>query len=710
MNKKVRQRDITDCGAACLAAIAAHFGMQHSVAALRQYAGTDKEGTTVLGLIQCANQIGLTGKAVKGSFENFTNEILPAIVHIRLPQGLEHFVVLAGLSKKTVRIMDPRDGAFRQIPNEEFKSIWTGIAVLLAPSSSVAITSTNSTGEPRVGSRRVWDLVKPHSSIFLQSFIGALIASLLTLSTTIYVRNVVDHVIVEGNIRLLNLLSIATIAVLSVRAVLMWTQTRLHHQVILRIDAQLITDYHRHLLSLPQQFFDTMRSGEILTRVSDAIKVRTFLNDVVLQIAVNIFVLLFALIFLFFISFPLALGALTLMTLLAVLFVSASLFNRVGQQEAIEAHADFGAEISETLHAASTIKRLALERTAAIRTETKLIRSLRKANAVARTGVAFANFSSWMIQISLIVLLWAGTKMVLDSQLTAGDVLSSYTLGAFMVGPITALFGAVGSIHQAHIAAKRLFEIFDLEAERSSGILDIGMCLKNGLSVKSVDFAHPGRLPILRNVSMTFPAGKISVLTGQSGCGKSTILALLQRLYKPTLGGIYIDESNLELFALADIRSKIAVVPQKIELFSDTIIGNIVLADPTPDVVRATEICKLIGLHQFIDQLPLRYLTPVAEGGANLSGGQRQRLAIARVIYRESPVILMDEPSSALDTEAEDMLITALQLLRARGTTMIIAAHNPRLAEVADVVYHLDGGIAHQVKCMRPTGVLKDGS
>lgn len=697
MIKKIKQRDITDCGAACLAAVAAHYGMNFSVAALRQQAGTDKQGTTVLGLIQAAGKVGLSAKGVRGVFGNFTNQILPSIVHLRLPEGLEHFVVLTHINKKTVSIMDPRDGAFRKLPHAEFKTIWTGIAILVAPTSGT--TAAAIPQQSRHGHyARAQTLLRPHFSLLMQSFFGAMVASLLGLSTSIYVRAVVDHVIGGGNIRLLNVLSLAVMAVLTFRSLITWIQTRLHHRLILRIDAQLITDYHRHLLSLPQQFFDTMRSGEILTRVTDAIKIRTFLNDTLLQISVNAFILVFSLGFMSLISVPLALGAAGLVVLLGMLFVLASKLSRVGQQSAIEAHADFGAEISETLQSASTVKRLALEPVAGLRTETLLVRSLRVADAVAKQGVAFANISNWLSQVALIALLWVGTGMVLKAQLSAGDVLSCYTLAAFMLGPISSLFGAIGSIHQAKIAADRLFEIMDLEAERSSGILQLNANMRDGIFVRDVTFAHAGRLAFLRNVSMHFPAGKISLLTGESGCGKSTLLSLIQRIYQPNAGGIYVDDSNLELFELRDIRAKISIVPQKIELFTSTIIGNIVMGDERPDIERATDICRQIGLHEFIEQLPQKYLTPVREGGSNFSGGQKQKLAIARVIYRETPIVLFDEPSSALDYISEGLLVEALTSLRSRGVTIIVAAHNPRMTEIADVVYEFQNGNALQQK------------
>lgn len=426
--------------------MAAHYGMTFSVAALRQQAGTDKQGTTVLGLIQAAGKVGLSAKGVRGIFENFTNQILPSIVHVRLPEGLEHFVVLTHIGKKTVSIMDPRDGAFRQLPHAEFKSIWTGITVLVAPATGDPASSIPQQSKSSRYARAI-SLLRSHFPLLMQSFVGALVASLLGLSTAVYVRNVVDHVIGGGNTQLLNVLSLAVMAVLTVRALITWIQTRLHHRLILRIDAQLITDYHRHLLSRPQQFFDTMRSGEILTRVTDAIKIRTFLNDTLLQISVNAFILVFSLGFMSLISVPLALGAAGLVALLGLLFILASKLSRVGQQSAMEAHADFGAEISETLQSASTVKRLALEAVAGLRTETLLVRSLRVADAAAKYGVAFANISNWLSQVALIALLWVGTGMVLKAQLSAGDVLSCYTLAAFMLGPISSLFGAIGSIH-----------------------------------------------------------------------------------------------------------------------------------------------------------------------------------------------------------------------------------------------------------------------
>ncbi len=689
--RKTRQRDMTDCGAACLAAVAAHHGLNVTVAAVRQAAGTDRHGTTVLGLIHAAERLGLSAKGVRGKAEFFISQILPVILHLRLPNGLEHFVVLVGISATHARIMDPMDGEFHRLSREEFAAQWTGIAVLLAPKPESVPSARADTGPVGLFSR-VRAILRPHKTLLAQSLLGALVTALLALAMSVYVRNVVDHVIGDGNLPLLNVLSLAMLAVVSLRSVLLWLQNRLHHRITLQIDARLLADFHRHLLSLPQQFFDSMRVGEVLSRFTDAMRIRIFLNEIALQLVINTLLIGFSLAFMLMISLPLAAGFAGLIVAFAGLFFIAIKVNRASSRAQVEAFAEYGAEISETLQTAATVKRLALEPTVGLRSEIKLVNMLRQSDGLAKQGLIFAGISGWLGQTCLVGLLWWGSTLVLDTKLTPGELLSCYTLAAFMIGPLNVLFGAVGSLQQARIAADRLFEIMDLEVESTEGMLQLNGHLGEGIELQGLTFAHPGRMHILNNVSMRMPAGRISVLVGESGCGKSTVLSLLQRLYPPNAGVIRLDGQDLAHFRLPELRGQIAMVPQKVELFTDTIMGNIVIGDPNPDFVRAMGICRRLDLHDFIERLPLKYATPVRESGSNFSGGQRQKIAIARALYRNTSILIMDEPSSALDHESESLLLEMLVELSHQGVTVVIAAHNQRVAEIADVVFEFRNG------------------
>jgi ATP-binding cassette subfamily B protein len=220
MSIKVKQRDITDCGAACLASVAAHYNLTLPVARIRQLAGTDKKGTNVLGLIEAAGKMGFLAKGVRGEWDSLFKIPKPAIAHIIVKEVLQHYVVLIKTTVKYIEIMDPADGALHKVPHEEFKKQGTGVLVLIAPGEKFTVRN-----EKISTPVRFWRLIKPNSGILLQSLIGALVFSVLGLSTSIYVGKLVDNVLPGGNMNLLNLLGVAMVIIIVLRLFLSFFQT-----------------------------------------------------------------------------------------------------------------------------------------------------------------------------------------------------------------------------------------------------------------------------------------------------------------------------------------------------------------------------------------------------------------------------------------------------------------------------------------------------
>lgn len=292
MNKliKTKQRDITDCGAACLASIAAFHNLRLPVARIRQFASTDKKGTNVLGIIEAANKIGFDAKGVRGEFNSLFKIPKPSIAHIVVNEKLQHYVVIYKTTPKYIEVMDPGDGEMHKYTHEEFKKAWTGVLILLLPNQNFE------TGDSKVSiSSRFWSLIAPHKSIMIQALFGAFFYTIIGLSTSIYVQKIVDYVLIDGNRNLLNLMSVVMIGLLVAQVFIGASKSVFTLRTGQMIDAQLILGYYKHLLKLPQQFFDTMRVGEIISRINDAVKIRAFINDVVINLAVNIFIIILAL-------------------------------------------------------------------------------------------------------------------------------------------------------------------------------------------------------------------------------------------------------------------------------------------------------------------------------------------------------------------------------------------------------------------------------
>jgi ABC-type bacteriocin/lantibiotic exporter with double-glycine peptidase domain len=411
-----KQRDLTDCGAACFAFVCDHYRLRLPVARLRQALGTNQTGTTAASLVHAAKQLGFTAKGVKGPASALPTVPLPAIAHCLLDQKLMHYVVLVQWTPKFARVMDPAIGGVEKWSHDKFQAAWTGVLILLAPGDD--FQPGDRTVPPWL---RLWALLAPHRALLLQAFIGAVISTILGLGLSVYVQKIVDAVIPDGNRALLNLLGVVMLALLGFRLVLGWYQSVLSLRMAQRIDAALILAYYRHLMRLPQPFFDTMRVGEITSRVADAVKIRTFLNTSLLSLVLNPLILLFSLGTMFFWSWKLALLSLAILPANGLIYWLVNRLNRDGQRRVMERSADFDAQLVESLNAQPVLRRFRLEEFSILRTEVRLVRLLRAGWKVALGFVGSSTAVTLVTQAYLIGLLWLGAGLVLDTGLSPGS-------------------------------------------------------------------------------------------------------------------------------------------------------------------------------------------------------------------------------------------------------------------------------------------------
>ena len=687
MKKTIKQHDITDCGAACLASIAAHHKLKVPIARIRQYASTDKKGTNVLGMIEAAAKLGFSAKGVKGPFDSLFKIPKPAIAHVIVKEVLHHFVVIYDTTEKYIEVMDPGDGQMHKLSHEEFQKQWTGILILLAPNEDFAA------GNEKVSvAKRFWHLIKPHKSIMTQALVGALIYTILGLSTSVYVQKIVDHVLVDGNTNLLNLLGVVMVVLLILQVFIGSTKSIFTLKTGQKIDAQLILGYYKHLLKLPQQFFDTMRVGEIISRVNDAVKIRAFINDVSVNLIVNVLVVVFSFTVMFAYYWKLALIMLLIIPFYAGIYYVTNRFNRTNQRKLMESAADLESQLVESLNAVGTIKRFGLESFANTKTETRFIKLLHRIYHSGMVGIHSGQATEFVSRLFTIILLWVGSGFVLDRVITPGELLSFYALIGYLTGPVTSLIGMNKTIQDALIAADRLFELMDLEREETENKVELTAEMLGNIRFVNVGFRYGSRTEVFSSLNLTIPHGKVTAIVGESGSGKSTLMSLLQNLYRISAGNILIGQYDLNYIGHESLRKLVSVVPQHIDLFAGNVIENIAIGETQPDMKRIVSICQSLGIMSFVESLPQGFGTYLGENGASLSGGQKQRLAIARALYQQPEVLILDEATSSLDSASEEYVQNALSMLQAQGKTVIIIAHRLSTVCQADKICVLDKG------------------
>ena len=442
-----------------------------------------------------------------------------------------------------------------------------------------------------------------------------------------------------------------------------------------QIDAHLILGYYKHLLKLPQQFFDTMRVGEIISRVNDAVKIRTFINDVSIGLAVNIFIIVFSFALLFTYYWKLALLMLMVIPFYLLIYFITNKLNKKIQRKLMEESAELEAQLVESLNILGTIKRFGLEEFTNIKTETRFIKLLRTVYESGKTTILSGSSLALISQLLTIFLLWIGSGYVLDNEITPGELFSFYTLIGYFTGPAAALIGANKIIQEAAIAADRLFEIMDLEIENDESNIVLTPELIGDIRFEGVAFRYGTRVNVFDNLTLCIKAGSFTAIVGESGSGKSTLMALLQNIYPIQSGSIFIGKYAINYLNNASLRKLLGVVPQRIDLFAGNIVDNIAVGDDEPDMQRIIDICTQLGIVDLIESLPNGFQTYLGENGATLSGGQKQRIAIARALYRNPEILILDEATSSLDFASEQYVKRMVNILVEHQKTIIVIAH-----------------------------------
>ncbi|MDT0642224.1 peptidase domain-containing ABC transporter [Zunongwangia sp. F363] len=683
----IKQHDITDCGAACLASISAHYKLQIPIARVRQYASTDKKGTNVLGLLEAAQKLGFEAKGVRGDFDSLFKIPKPAIAHVIVKERLQHYIVIYEVTKSHVKVMDPGDGKMHKKSHEEFKKEWTGVLVLLLPDEPF------SSGNQKVSVfKRFWFLLKPHKFVLVQAFVGAVIYTLLGFSTSIYIQKITDYVLVGGNTNLLNLLSVIMLILLGLQVIISVFKDIFLIKTGQQIDVRLILGYYKHLLKLPQQFFDTMRVGEIISRINDAVKIRNFINGVALNLTVNIMIIVFSFALMFAYYWKLAAIMLLIIPFYTIIYFVTNRLNKKTERKIMERSADLESQFVESLNSVGTVKRFGLEDFANIQTETRFVNLLHVGYKSALNSVFSGSSSQFIARLFTIILLWAGSYYVIAREITPGELLSFYAIVGYLTGPVAQLIGANKQIQNALIAADRLFEIMDLEREESENKMELKKENIGDIHFKNVAFRYGSRVEVYKNFNLKIPHGKITAIVGESGSGKSTLISLLQNLYPIQKGNILIGDSDLNYIENGSLRKLVSVVPQKIDLFAGNVVENIAIGEFEPDMERIIHICKSIGILEFVEKLSNGFGTYLGENGATLSGGQKQRIAIARALYKQPEILVLDEATSSLDSSSENYIQNTIDELRSQQKTIILIAHRLSTVVNADKIVVLEEG------------------
>lgn len=687
----VRQQDAADCAPACLATIARQCGRHLSVSRARAAVRTDAFGSTALGVLEGAEKLGYRARGVEVEFDVLGELPLPAIAHWR-EHDLPHFVVVHKVRRRTVVIADPAVG-IRVLSHGEFRRCWTRILLLVETDAAARDESV----EPSTLGRAM-RLLRPHRGMLAEAAISTLLFALLGLASSFFVEVLVDSITAGRDLQTIDVFAVGMLVVLLFRALLGALRAYFLLHVGQRVYAGLLSSYYRHLFALPMAFFDTRQVGELLSRLTDTARIRDVMSGTIAAAFVDGLMVIATMATITIFDSTLALVAsATIPCYAALALIMRTRFGR-SQRRTMEAGADLNALLVEAMSGAETIKALGAERAIVERSDDRLVPFL---NGVFRTnylGISTNTISALFTGLSNLIVLWIGAHRVANGDLSLGELMAVNVLVLAMAEPLERLVNATQSLQDGFVTLDRLSEVLDLPTESGTrSTQTLSATCRGEIVLDSVLFRYGTREAALNGVSLRIEPGTTTALVGPSGSGKSTIAKLIQGFYVPEAGSVMIDDIDVRLLAPAILRRQLAIVPQQAALFSGTIIDNIALGQGgAPDLTHVIGAAKLAGAHSFVSRLPDGYATILGEHGIQLSAGERQRLALARALYRDAPIIILDEVTSALDANAEEAIRETLQSLHGTHTIVIIAHRLSTVRQADQIVVLQNGRIVEQ--------------
>lgn len=683
----IQQHDEMSCGITCLSMIFRYYGKSFSSSRLWDMARVDQNGTSLANMAMCAEQFGFITKGLKLDYEGLQSQHLPCIA---LWTGF-HYVVVYKISSHHVWVADPARG-LRKYSRDQFMKCWNNIALVLEPTEKFRQVK-----EDRTSFQNFVQFITPYRMIFFEIFTASLLINIFGLATPIFTQNIIDNVLLNQNMSLLKIMLIGMVVVVIFRILTMIVRQYLIVHTSMKIDLKMLVLFYKHLLTLPLGYFKTRKIGDFITRFGENAKIRDFLTNTILSLVLDVIMVVvytslmfyyntrLSLVFLLF--FPLGLGA---------TFIFTPLLKRLNV-DSFSARAESESHLIESLHSIDTIKAMSIEGPVRWRWENKFIKSLNLDFRLANARLYFTVLGDFISFMSSIVILWLGALQVTENALSIGALMAFNSLAGSVTAPLNRIISVWESIQQTVVSIDRLNDVFSAVPEMPHSVEDSpGLLMKDTkgeISFEKVFFRYGGADDpyILSNISFRILPGQKVAIVGRSGSGKTTMVKLIARFYDVTDGKISIDNNDIKSISLSSLRRHIGFVLQENYIYNATIRENISMWDSEERMEKVIEAAKLANAHDFITGLGMGYETRVGESGIQLSGGQKQRIAIARALYQNPAILVLDEATSSLDSESEKAIQKNLESILHDRTALIIA-HRLSTVKNCDLIIVLDNG------------------
>ncbi|MFV0335804.1 MAG: peptidase domain-containing ABC transporter [Tropicimonas sp.] len=675
------QAEAAECGLACVGMIAAYWGREIDLPALRRRAPISVQGARLSDLIRTAEGLDMTTRALKVDLEALGQVRLPAILHWEF----NHFVVLKRLTQSGAIVHDPGIGE-RRVSRDTLSRSFTGIVLELTPGNGFRPERERSTIGLGTIMRGVSGIVAP----LLQTLLLSVCIQMVLLALPFLTQLSIDHVVPTRDLDLLQVLAIGFAVIFATGPLLEWLRARQVIFIGIQFSEQMTSNVVRYLLSLPLGFFEKRSIGDLLSRMDATERLRDLLINGFVTVLVD--TLLATLILGMMVYYSPLLGTVVALTAVLVIVLRLAFIPALRRQvnETLQGKGLEQAELIESMRGIASIKFAGKEAERQSIWNNRLSTYLNSMSLLQATQANYVFVKDLLINLSIVLLVYMGIRLVLNPEV-------AFSLGAFVAfatyremffARLNSLLEMLIEFSMSRVHLERLAEILSEDSEPRTSEFHRRISDEVDLQMSKVGFRFDGSQKlVLREVDTRIQKGQRIVLFGPSGAGKTTLLKILAGIYQPTDGRISLNDLDVAGAGLRVLRSHCATVLQGDYLFKGSVMDNITFFDRLPDTDFAIQCAKLACIDTDIQAMPMSYETLVGEMGSSLSQGQQQRVLLARALYLKRPILILDEGTAHLDEETEHKVLSNLRRL---GLTVVMTAHKRALADFGTEIWEID--------------------
>ena len=683
------QMDQKDCGVASLAMVFGYFGSYYSLARLRELAKTTINGTTALGLVKAAETLGFEPQAIQADMTLFDspNLIFPFVVHVLKDKELFHYYVVTGKDKQNIHIADPDpEVRLTKLSRERFEEEWTGTTIFVAPSPNYQPHK-----DKNQGLTSFLPILINQKGLIINIILATVLVTLINIVGSYYLQSIIDTYVPNQTSSTLSVISICLVIVYALQQILSFAQDYLLIVLGQRLSIDVILSYIKHVFHLPVSFFATRRTGEIVSRFTDANSIIDALASTIISIFLDISTVLIISIILFLQNSSLFFISLLGLPIYAVIiFVFMKPFEKMNR-DTMEANATLSSSVIEDINGIETIKSLASEKTRYQKIDREFVDYLKRSFTYSRAESQQKALKKLAQLFLNVCILWMGANLVMDGKMSLGQLITYNTLLYYFTNSLENIINLQSKLQTAQVANSRLNEVYMVKSEfEEQKMLEDLSTIQGDMTFKGIHYKYDYGQDILSDINLTIKQGSKIAFVGVSGSGKSTLAKMMVNFYNPSQGEIRLGDLNLNHIDKKSLRQYINYLPQQPYVFNGTILENLLLGakegTTREDILRAVELAEI---REDIERMPLNYQTELTSDGTGISGGQRQRIALARALLTDASILILDEATSSLDILTEKRIVDNLMNL---DKTLIFIAHRLTIAERVEKVIVLDRG------------------